>query len=84
MRHKVKQHHKEVTSYAKTEQTPLKQIDYATYGIYYKVNNHVVFTIIVEKSYPLKLANGFIDAIIAPFFDEVKCSLGAANYQSRL
>lgn len=44
----------------------------------------MVFTMIVEKSYPIKLANGFIDAIIPPFFDEIKCSLGAANYQSRL
>ena len=44
----------------------------------------MVFTMIVDKSYPIKLANGFIDSIITPFFDEAKCLLGAANYQSRL
>ena len=84
MRHKVKQHHSEVTAYCKTEQTPLKQIDYATFGIYYKIHSHVVFTIICDKTYPLKLANGFIDSLITPFFDEAKCSLGAANFKSRL
>ena len=84
VRQKVKHHHAEVTSYTKTEQTPLKQIDYPNFGIYFKVNSYVVFTLIVDKSYPLKLANGFIDALIPPFFDEAKILLGAANFKSRL
>lgn len=69
VRHKVKKYHSEVTSYNKQDHTPLKQIQQASYGIFYKVSNYVVFTIIVDKAYPLKLANGFIDAIINPFFD---------------
>lgn len=84
VRQKVKQHHAEVTTYTKTEQTPLKQIDSPSYGIFFKVNSFVVFTVIVDKSYPLKLANGFIDALITPFFDEAKILLGAANFKSRL
>ena len=84
MRHKVKQHHSEVTSYSKTESSPLKQIDYPTFGIFYKVEHYVVFTVIVDKAYPLKLVNGFVDAIITPFFDEVKCLFGATNFKSKL
>jgi hypothetical protein len=73
-----------VTSYNKHEQTPLKQIEHPSYGIFYKINNYVVFTVIVDKAYPLKLANGFIDSIVTPFFDEAKIMLGVANFKSRL
>ncbi len=73
-----------MTAYIKSETTSLKQIDFPTYGIFYKVSSFVVFTVIVDKSYPLKLSGAFIDALTAPFFDEVKCILGAANYKSRL
>ena len=44
----------------------------------------MVFTVIVERGYPIKLANGFLDAIIGPFFDEAKCVLGSSNFKSRL
>ena len=54
------------------------------FGIFYKASNYVVFTIIVDKVYPLKLANGFIDSLINPFFDEFKCVLGVTNFKSRL
>ena len=62
----------------------MKQIDYPSFGIFFKVNSYVVFTVIVDKSYPLKLANGFVDSLIPPFFDEAKIVLGAANFKSRL
>jgi hypothetical protein len=84
VKHKVKKYHSEVTVFNKSEQTAIKQIDYPNFGIYYKVSNHVVFTVIVDKSYPPKLVNGFIDSLIPPFFDEAKCMLGSTNYQSRL
>lgn len=84
VKHKVKKYHSEVTVFNKSEHTPIKQIDHPSFGIYYKVNNHVVFTVIVDKSYPPKLANGFIESLMAPFFDEAKCLLGSSNYQSRL
>ena len=62
----------------------MKQIDYTTFGIYYKINNYVVFTLICDKTYPIKLANGFIDALITPFFDDAKCVFGASNFKSKL
>jgi len=69
VKHKVKKYHAEVTVYSKAEQTNLKQIDYPSFGIFYKVSKRVVFTVIVDKAYPIKLVNGFIDTIIPPFFD---------------
>lgn len=80
IKHKVKRYHCEVTMYNKTEQTSLKHIDNPYFGIFYKIHNYVIFTIIVDKVYPIKLAGAFIDSIIAPFFDEVKTQFTAANY----
>jgi hypothetical protein len=84
VKHKVKKYHSEVTSYSKAEHTALRQIEYPTYGLFYKVSSHVVFTVIVDKGYPLKLVNAFLESLIAPFFDEAKCILGATSFQSRL
>jgi hypothetical protein len=44
----------------------------------------VVFALIADKSYPLKLAAAFLDSLIAPFFDEVRTHFTAANYESKL
>jgi vesicle transport protein SEC22 len=84
IKHKVKRYHCEVTKYNKGEQTALKHIENHQFGIFYKVQNYVVFTIIVDKAYPIKLAGAFIDAIISPFFDEVKTQFTAAHYESKL
>eukprot|EP00919_Chromeraceae_sp_WS-2016_P049719 GHVR01117717.1.p1 GENE.GHVR01117717.1~~GHVR01117717.1.p1 ORF type:complete len:109 (+),score=5.62 GHVR01117717.1:371-697(+) len=48
------------------------------------MSSYVIFTVIVENAYPLKLVNSFINSISIAFFDEVKCLLGSDNYQSRL
>lgn len=80
IKHKVKRYHSEVTKYNKNEQSVLRHIDNPHFGIFYKVHSYVIFTIIVEKTYPIKLAGAFIEAIISPFFDEVKTQFTAANY----
>lgn len=84
VKHRVKKYHSEVTAYSKAEGCMLKQIDHPAFNIFYKVSSHVVFTGIFDKSYPAKLANGFLDALIPPFFDEAKCLFGVANFASRL
>ena len=68
----------------KTENNSLKQIENHNFGIYYKVVSHVVFTAIVDSTYPLKLVNAFLDNIGGVFFDEAKCILGANNLHSRI
>jgi hypothetical protein len=62
----------------------MRQIDNKSFGIFYKISSYVVFTVIVENGYPLKLVNVFLDTVITAFFDEAKTILGSNNLQSRL
>lgn len=66
---KVKNFHREVTPSSKSTQQPIHQIENPKYSIYYKIQSYVVFTVIVELGYPLKLINIFIDVIVNAFFD---------------
>jgi hypothetical protein len=84
IKHKVKRYLLEVAQYAKKDQTSLKHIENSQFGVFYKIHNYVVFTAIVDKAYPIKLAAAFIDSIIAPFFDEVRTHFTAAQYESKL
>lgn len=70
--------------YGKAEPNKLKHIDHPVFGIFYKIHNYVVFTVIADKNYPIKLAGAFIDSIISPFFDEVKTLFTANHYESKL
>ena len=69
IKHKVKQYHKEVTIYKRTEDNSLKQIDNSHFAIFYKITDYIVFTAIVDKAYPIKLTSAFLDTIITSFFD---------------
>jgi len=84
VKHKVKRYLTEVAQYSRKDQSSLRHIDNPSFGIFYKVHNYVVFTLIADKTYPLKLAAAFLDSIIAPFFDEVRTHFTAANYESKL
>ncbi len=53
------------------------------YLIYYKISRFVIATVVLEKNYPIKLANLFIDTILKSFLDEVKTQFGV-DYQSKL
>ena len=80
VKHKVKRYLTEVAQYSRKDQSSLRHIDNTSFGIFYKVHNYVVFTLIVDKTYPLKLAAAFLDSIISPFFDEVRTHFTAASY----
>lgn len=62
----------------------MRQIEYPLFNIYYKIQERVVFTIVVDKKYPIKLAAAFINALVGPFFDKARCMLGADNFATRL
>jgi hypothetical protein len=69
VKHNIKKYHIDVTAYNKAETTSLKCIEDPNFLIFYKISNHIVITIIVEKNYPIKLSNSFIDSLFAPFLD---------------
>lgn len=69
-----------MTKYSKGAEGSIKHIENTTFGVFYKIHNYVVFTIIVDKKYPIKLSAAFLEALIAPFFDEVKTHFTAAQY----
>jgi hypothetical protein len=73
-----------VTKYSKGDQGIIKNIENTGFGVFYKIHNYVVFTIIVDKKYPIKLSAAFLEALIPPFFDEVKTHFTAAQYESKL
>lgn len=73
-----------MTKYSKGDQGAIKHIENSAFGVFYKIHNYVVFTIIVDKKYPIKLSAAFLEALIAPFFDEVKTHFTAAQYESKL
>ena len=62
----------------------MRQIENKSFGIFYKISSYVVFSVIVETGYPLKLINVFLDTVISSFFDEAKTILGTHDLQSRL
>lgn len=46
MKVKIKKYHQESTSKAKAENTTIRQIEAPSYAVYYKINMHVIFTIV--------------------------------------
>lgn len=66
---KIKDHHRESTSHLKSDNITIRQIEAPNYGIYYKINMHVIITMVVEKNYPLKLSNAFLDTIQTAFLN---------------
>ncbi|XP_031505904.1 uncharacterized protein LOC116268372 [Nymphaea colorata] len=53
IKHKVKRYLTEVAQYSRKDPNSLRHIENPTFGIFYKVHNYVVFTVIADKSYPL-------------------------------
>ena len=73
-----------MTPFNKNIPNTLKQIENILFKIYYKVDNYVIFTVIVDNSYPIKLVNCYLDVIKNSFFDNAKSNFGAENMISRL
>ena len=69
MKVKIKKYHQESTSKTKEDYQSIRQIEAPQNAVYYKISMHVIFTVVCESTYPLKLANAFIDTVITAFFD---------------
>lgn len=63
----------------------LKQIESSHFGIFYKLIDGIIYTVICDLQYPAKMANIYLDTIIAAFADELKTTYGASvNVRSKI
>lgn len=65
--------------------TVLKQIESSHFGIFYKLVDGIIYTVICDLQYPAKMANIYLDTIVSAFVDELKTTYGASvNIRSKI